>query len=252
MVFNIILYKCKSQLIKGLTEEPIDNYKKIISITKKTEFLHLKKEKQKGIIIYDGKERDNVKKLFNEINKKGNYSLLFLIMPKELKNFDFKKDIKNIFYLAESHSFQELSYLIEMFFKVGMLNQQVNEYEKIIVAFEKVGEFSRKELVDAYGSIKAHESLNELSRNELIHVKESLGAWEKVSEFSRQELIEQLKEKDALQNVQEFSDIERMFLERVLKAWEHTMDLGREELLKVYKELKTCQLKIKDKKGDGA
>lgn len=248
MVFNIILYKCKSQLIKGLTEKPIDNYKKIISITRKPEFLHLKKEKQKGIIIYDGQERDNVKKFFNEINKRGNYSLLFLMPLKESKNFDFKKDIKNIFYLAEPHSFLELSYLIEMFFRVGMLNQQVNEYEKIIGAFEKVGEFSRTELMDAYENIKAHESLNELSRKELIHVKESLGAWEKVSEFSRQELIEKLKEKNALQNVQEFSDIERMFLGKILKAWEHTMELGRQELLKTYKELKICQVKVEDNK----
>jgi len=251
MFANIVLYKCKNQLInrikKDLSKEPI----KLSIIDQEEEFLKLKDRSKRTIIIHDGKERTIVEAQLKKINKHGNYCLLFLMSREEAKKFNFRKcEIKNVFYMSRPTSFQELIYFFRVLFEFGTLNNKIVEYEEIISAFEKAGEFSRTELMTAYESLKAHEEVTELSRKELLTVKDSLTAWEKVSEYSRQELLDHLKEKDALASLQEFTDGERYFMEKILKAWEHTMELGRQELMKAYDELKTFREECKknDKK----
>ncbi|MBU1076712.1 MAG: hypothetical protein KKH98_05425 [Spirochaetes bacterium] len=239
MFANIVLYKCKNQLINRIKKDLSKEQIRLSIIEEEEEFLKLKERSHRTIIIHDGKERKRVETLLKDINKQGNYCLLFLMSREEAKQFNFRKcEMKNIFYMSRPTSFQELIYFFRVLFEFGTLNNKITEYENIISAFEQAGEFSRKELMTAYESLKAHEEVTELSRKELLHVKDSLQAWEKVSEYSRKELIDHLKEKNAMTNLQEFTDGEKYFLEKVLKAWEHTMELGRQELMKAYDELK--------------
>ena len=238
MILNIILYKCRKELNTALTKN-LDKNQKPIIMNRKSELLNLHKKIKNGLIIHDGTERNEISGIFRKINKTHSHSLLFLIPPEKSKKFDFKKHSKeDIFYFTVPPSIQELLYLVKILLDKKMLKFQKNDYENIIEAYENVGEFSRKELIDAYTSLEAHETVGELSRMELIEAKRSLSAWEKVSEFSRTELINKLKESKAYHNTLDFSQKEKRFMEKVMTAWEHTMELARQELLKAYTELK--------------
>lgn len=247
MVFNVILYKCKKSLIKGLKENHFSD-QKIKVITNSSELNKMNKKAEKGILVYEGRDYNEIIDTVAKLNENNTYFIVFLISNKEAKKMKYMNEpVKEVFYLSEYASYAELAYLLKIIYGYAVSHDQLLEYNNIIKAFEQVVEFSRKELMDAYDSIKAHETVTELGRSEMLNVKESLQAWEKVSEFSRKELMERLREKEALNKVHELSNKERVFMRKVLVAWEHAMDLGRQELLKAYEELKDCQ-KDKDKK----
>ncbi len=251
MSFNIILYKCKNKVLKGLTQDLFNKNLKILFFNEESEFLKLSEETEKSMIIYDGKDKGLIQDQFNKVNLKSKYILLLLLNPRESKKFVFERK-PNVYSISVPSSLNELVYLIKLFIEISIFNKQISEKDNIIKAFEQAAEFSRKELMDAYESIKAHEKVTEWGRKELINIKESIDAWEKVSEFSRKELLERMREQEAFDNLHEFSEHERMFLEKVMLAWEHTMEMGRHELMKAYEDIKKMNVEnsSEDKKND--
>jgi len=248
MVNNIILYKCHNDLTI-LFQKNAGKDQNLIVTNKKSNLQKLTKQASKGIIIYDGIDRNDILKSFKTLNKEKNFILVFLLTEKGARRFNFNKPAReDIYYISRPPIIQELLYILNILWELKQVKFQLKDNENIIKAFESVSEYSRKELKNAYDYLKAHEQVTELSRKELMDAKTSLKAWEKMAEFSRQELISKFNENKAYNNILDFSQSERLFMERVMTAWEHTMQLAREELLKAYAELKTYNKKDKTKR----
>ena len=235
---SIILFKCRKKLNSKLKERVIDPLQKVYIVHRINELKKLISVKKYPIVIYDKKEKNSfieiIKKLLNE--KK--FFSVIIMSNNEAKKFNFKKhQFENIIYISNPSRLEELSQFLELLFKIALLRENVYEYDKIIQAFESTNELSRKELLDAYESLKARECVSELSRKELMETRESLRAWERVAELSRIEKIERIREFEALKQVLEFSRQERILAEKIINAWEKVMELGREELLNAYSKL---------------
>ncbi|MDD5066576.1 MAG: hypothetical protein PHF84_05970 [bacterium] len=214
---TIVLYQCRDKLTSALKKNLINDSQTIDIIDDEKDLLRLCDANKYFIIVYDGKERKHIKGILPRILNK-NVLLLFLLTGPESKKHNFKKNSEErVLFITMPPSLQELSQQFDIIYKARRLEVASKEYEEILKAYEQTGE---------------------LSRNELMNIRESLAAWEKVGELSRKELIEYNKEREAYDSLIEFINNENMFKDKVLKAWEQAMEMGREELVKAYEEIK--------------
>lgn len=235
---HIILYQCKKRLNKGLKRSLIDENQEVEIINQEVELTKYCQKNKNNIIVYDGLERNKVKKIMEKMNQPYTY-ILFLLSNREAKKFNFRKNQNpRILYFSSPSSLVELSQLIFLIYSSKRLAVLAKEHEDILKAYEQASELSRQELINAYKSIEAHENLRTMSEKDLAAIRDSLAAWEKVAELSRNELIEYEKEREAYSHLIEFVQNENMFKDKVIKAWEEAMELGRQELIKMYEQLK--------------
>jgi hypothetical protein len=214
---NIVLFRCRKQLAAGLKKNLIHSEQNLTVLDKEEDLIAFCSHSKYYVVVYDGLERKKIKSVFEKI-KNHNTLLVFLLSVKEARTFSYRKNLnERIYFFSHPPHLQELARLLEIIYKSRRLEVAGKEYDDILKAYEQAGE---------------------LSRNELMNIKESLSAWEKVAELSRTELLEYSKEKEAYDALIEFISDENMFKDKVLKAWEQAMELGRDELMKAYEQIK--------------
>ena len=215
---NIILFDCKRRINRKLPKNLIDDSQKIF-ITKDVEELNrILNESELAVIVYD---REQIEYFINLVEKfcvsKNFYAVIILTRNKASKfNFKNHQNNKNIIYISKPSNIEELSQFLNFIFKIEFLEMQMNEKEKIIEAFERASELSRKELLDK---------------------TKSLSAWEAVFELAKKEKSDYNKELTALERILELSREERVLADKIISAWERTFELGKNELLECYNKL---------------
>lgn len=214
---NVILFGCRDRINAELKKNAGETGLVITILEDEAGLMNLVSSSKYYILVHDGTDRRRVRNVFDKI-KNRNVVLLFLLSAAEARKFNYKKNYhERIFYFSMPQRLWELSRLMEIIYKSRRLDVASKEYEDILKAYEQAGE---------------------LSRSELINIKESLAAWEKVAELSRSELLEYSREKEAYDALIDFINNENLFKDKVLKAWEQAMEMGREELMKAYQEIK--------------
>ena len=234
---NIVLYKCSKDINRLVTGSSTNKNQKIIIITEGSKLLKINKKISHGLIVHNGKEQENIIDIFKKINKTGYYALLFLSSGQAIKKHKSNTK-KDIFYFSTPPSDDDLSNLIIILSQRQMLEGQIKDRDTIIKAYDNIGEFTRKELINAYETLQAQERVGELGRQELLDAKENLSAWESVSQLAKTELLNKMQEISALKNAMKYSRSRKQFMRELTSAWEHTMELTRKELLNAYKQAK--------------
>ncbi len=235
---NIILYKCRERLKRGLKDNLIERNQKIYIIEEYEKLKEFLKSNEIVIIINDKEiKREEIIKEFKKL-KKSNIYLILLVTNNEMRKINLKqKREKNILYISNPATMMELSQYLKMLFEKEEMGRLIEDYKKIIEAYEQATEFSRKELMDAYESLKAQEEVSELSRKELVEKQKSLEAWEKTAELAREEKMELENVQGAMNSLVDFEVSQKEFLEKILDAWDRVMEMGRKELLEAYKKI---------------